>query len=125
MVPKPPNRKPIGCKWVFRVKHNSDGSVSKYKARLVPKGFHQQPGFDFKETFSPVVKPITIRTILTLATSFHWDLQQIDINNAFLNGKLEKTVYMQQPPGFEHDSNLVCKLNKALYGLKKAPRAWF
>ena len=74
LVPKPPTRQPIGCKWGFRVKHNSDGPVSKYKARLVAKGFHQQPDFDFKETFSPVVKPITIRTILTLATSFHWDL---------------------------------------------------
>lgn len=120
------SRKPIGCKWVFRVKENSDGSLNKYKARLVAKGFHQQAGSDFTEAFSPVVKPVTVRIVLTLAVTHKWTIQQIDVNNAFLNGTLEEEVFMQQPPGFESfDKSLVCKLNKAIYGLKQAPRAWF
>ena len=126
LVPLPPNRKAIGCKWVFRVKENFDGTLNKFKTRLVAKGFRQVQGFDFTETFSLVIKPITIRLILTLALSYKWPIQQLDVNNAFLNGILEEKVYMQQPQGFEHsDSTLVCILHKALYGLKQAPRQWF
>jgi histone deacetylase 1/2 len=126
LVPLPPHKKAIGCKWVFRVKENPDGTVNKFKARLVAKGFLQTVGFDFTETFSPVIKPITIRIILTLAVTFKWQLQQIDINNAFLNGILQEEVYMTQPSGFEaSDKSLVCKLHKSLYGLKQAPRAWY
>jgi histone deacetylase 1/2 len=86
LVPLPPHRKAIGCKWIFRVKENPDGVVNKYKTRLVAKGFLQTAGFDFTETFSPVIKPVTIRIILTLAVSFKWQVQQIDVNNAFLIG---------------------------------------
>lgn len=88
LVDLPPHRQAIGCKWVFRVKENPDGTTKKYKARLVAKGFHQQFGFDFREIFSPVVKPVTIRTILTFAFTYQWTLQQIDVNNVFLNGYL-------------------------------------
>ncbi|XP_019420683.1 PREDICTED: uncharacterized protein LOC109330867 [Lupinus angustifolius] len=83
-------------------------------------------GVDYTENFSPVVKPITIRVLLTLAITHEWPLEQLDINNVFLNGILNEEVYMQQPTGFQHhDKTLVCKLNKAIYGLKQAPRQWF
>ena len=88
LVPLPKGRIPIGCRWIYRVKENPDGSVEKYKTRLVVKGFHQQVGFDFNETFSPVVKPTTIRIVLTIALSRGWSVRQLDINNAFLNGIL-------------------------------------
>nr|KYP67571.1 Retrovirus-related Pol polyprotein from transposon TNT 1-94 [Cajanus cajan] len=126
LVPLPPNRTPIGCKWVFRVKENLDATVHKYKARLVAKGFHQQFGYDYNETFSPVIKPVTVRLILTLVLTHRWPLKQLDVNNAFLNGTLAEEVYMTQPTGFESsDKTLVCRLHKAIYGLKQAPRAWF
>jgi histone deacetylase 1/2 len=126
LVPLSPHRRAIGCKWIFRVKENPDGTVNKYKARLVAQGFSQTAGFDFTETFSPVIKPVTVRIILTLAVTFKWQVQQIDVNNAFLNGVLQEEVYMRQPTGFEAtDKFLVCKLHKSLYGLKQAPRAWY
>jgi len=117
----------IGCKWVFRVKRKADGSVDRYKARLVAKGFHQQPGIDFGETYNPVIKPTTIRLVLSIAFPFGWAVHQIDIHNAFLHGHLTENVFMAQPPGFTHPQfpNHICKLQKALYGLKQAPRAWF
>lgn len=93
-----------------------------FKARLMAKGFHQVVGCDFNETFSPVIKLVTIRLIVTLALINKWDLFHLDVNNAFFNGHLEEIIYMQQPQGFESsDKILVCKLQKALYGLKQAP----
>jgi histone deacetylase 1/2 len=127
LVPPSFTIKPIGCKWVFRIKRNSDGSISRYKARLVAKGFHQQYGFDYTETFSPVVKSVTIRTVLSIAVNNKWPLRQLDVNNAFLHGQLQENVFMVQPPGFI-DSTLpshICRLKKSLYGLKQAPRAWY
>ena len=117
--------KVIGNKWVFRIKYNSDGSVSRCKARLVAKGFHQTQRLDFNETFSPVIKSLTIRIILSIAVMNHWVLKQIEINNVFLNGYLTEEVYMQQPKRFIDSSrpDHVCKLHKALNGLKQAPRA--
>ena len=117
----------IQTKWVFRTKLKADGSLDKYKAQLVAKGFQQNACIDILETFSPVIKPSTIRIIFTLAISKGWDIQQIDVNNAFLNGDLHEDVFMTQPEGFEDPikPNHVCKLCKALYGLKQAPRAWF
>lgn len=93
-------------------------------ARLVAKGFHQQESFDFHETFALVVKPATVRVILTIVVARKWHIHQAGFNNAFLNGNLNESVYMVQPEGFTFgDKSLVCKLNKALYGLKQPPRA--
>jgi len=100
LVPKTLSMNIVGAKWVFRIKRNDDGSIERYKARLVAKGFHQQEGVDYFETYSPVVKPITIRTVLSLTVFAGWYIKQVDVSNAFLHDHLQETVYMSQPPGF-------------------------
>jgi hypothetical protein len=127
LVPASKAKNLVGCKWVFRIKRKADGSIDRYKARLVAKGFHQQAGVDFSETYSPVIKPTTVRLVLSINLSSGWSIKQIDIQNAFLHGLLYEEVYMPQPPGFTHPQfpDHVCRLQKALYGLKQAPGAWF
>ena len=103
---------PITCKWVYKVKRRPDGSVDRYKARLVARGFSQKYGIDFDETFSPVAKLTTVHVLITLAASKVWRLWQIDVKNAFLHGGIDKEIYMEQPHGFEdkHNPKYVCKL---------------
>ncbi|KAA3481770.1 putative LRR receptor-like serine/threonine-protein kinase [Gossypium australe] len=104
LVPLPTGRRVVGYKWIFKIKRHADGSIARYKGRLVVKGHLQEAGVDFLETFSPVVKPTTIRVILALAVSLGWSLRQVDINNAFLNGDLHEEIYMIQPPGLNNNS---------------------
>ncbi|GKD45151.1 ribonuclease H-like domain-containing protein, partial [Tanacetum coccineum] len=121
----PAGRKAIGSKWVWKIKYKSDGEIERYKARLVSKGFNQRKGIDFDETFSPVVKSVTVRCLINLAEQSGWSLFQMDINNTFLYGALNEFVYLTLPPGyFSSNETKVCKLNKSLYGLKQAPRQW-
>ena len=127
LVPRPKNKNVLGTKWVFKNKLNENGEVIRNKARLVCKGYAQQEGIDFEETFSPVGRLEAIRMFLALSSFQNFKVFQMDVKSAFLNGDLEEEVYIEQPDGFilGNDPNLVCRLKKALYGLKKAPRAWY
>jgi hypothetical protein len=114
----------IGCKWVYKIKTRSDGTVDRYKARLVVKGFTQEYGIDYEETFALMARISSIRTFITVSAFRHWPLFQMDVKNAFLNRELTEEVYMQLPFGFSHPPSFsykVCRLRWALYGLKQAP----
>ena len=126
LVPRPPDTNIIRSMWLYKHKTGPDGIPRCHKARLVANGKSQQQGLDYDETFSPVVKPVTIRAVLHLALANDWEVHHLDVKNAFLHGKLEERVFMHQPPGMADPSNPhhVWKLDKALYGLKQAPRAW-
>ena len=127
LVPRQPHYNIVGCKWIFKNKFLPNGSLNRCKARLVAKGYNQQFGRDYTETFSPVIKSTTLRLVLDVAVARDWPIQQLDVNNAFLQGTLTEEVYMDQPPGFVDTDNPthVCRLRKAIYGLKQAPRAWY
>jgi hypothetical protein len=124
IVPLPSHVVPITCKWVFKVKSKSYGSIERYKTRLVARGFQQTQGLDYDETFAPVAHMTTVRTLIAVAASSSWTISQMDVKNAFLNGDLHEEVYMHPPPRVDIPLGHVCCLRRALYGLQ-APRAWF
>lgn len=115
--------KAIGCRWVFKRKIKEDGSIERYKARLVAQGFSREPGREYDETFCPVVRYETIRYVIAMASQMGMMLHQMDVTSAFLNGELDDEVYMT---GFsvKGKEQCVCKLKRSLYGLKQAPRCW-
>ncbi|PKU76544.1 Retrovirus-related Pol polyprotein from transposon TNT 1-94 [Dendrobium catenatum] len=127
LVPLPPNKRTLGCRWTYKIKLLPSGQIDRYKPRLVALGYDQQFGETYTETFSPVAKMTTFRMLLKLAVNRQWNILQLDVTNVFLHGDLPDDIYMRQPQGFEdlHHPNHVCKLNKSLYGLKQAPRLWF
>jgi Reverse transcriptase (RNA-dependent DNA polymerase) len=112
---------------VYKIKYHSNGKIERYKARLVVKGYTQTYGIDYQETFASVVKLNIVRILLSIAVNKKWNLHQMDVKNAFLQGTLEEEVYMSLPPGHaqEGNTNLVCKLRKSIYGLKQYPRIWY
>ena len=119
LVDLPPYIKPIGCRWIYKVKDHADGTIERYKARLVAKGYNQIDGLDCFNTYSPVAKLTTIRTVIALASINNWNIHQLDLNNAFLHGDLQEDVYMTVRQGVTTTKpNQVCKLMKSLYGLK-------
>ena len=125
LVPRQSHMNVVGSKWVFKAKLQANGTLDRLKACLVAKGYHQVDGIDYLETFSPVIKPGTIRLVLSLALIRKWDIRQLDVKNAFLHGYIHENIYMEQPPGMPDPQfpSHVCQLKKALYGLKQAPRA--
>ena len=127
LVPLPPGKSPIGCRWVYTVKIGPDGQADHLKARLVVKGYTHIYGSDYYDTFSLVAKIAFVRLLLSMAAMSSWPLYQLGIKNAFLHDNLVEEVYMEQPPRFvaQGEFGLVCRLCRSLYGLKPSPRAWF
>jgi hypothetical protein len=125
LVVLPKDEKTNGCKWVYKVKHNANGSMNRYKTRLVAKGHAQTYGINYKETYSPIVKMTIVKTIIIMAAAKGLSLHQMDVKNVFLHEDLQE-VYMEQPLGYVDQThpNLVCRLKKVLYGLKQAPKVW-
>jgi hypothetical protein len=127
LFPRPQGSNVVTGKWIFTHKLCADGTLDRCKACWVLRGFTQRPGVDYNETFNPVVKPATIRTVLATVVSRDWPIHQLSVKNVFLHGTLSETVFCCQPTGFANPAHpdLVCRLRKSLYRLKQAPRAWY
>ena len=120
----PPGARAIPTKWVFALKRGADGSIQRYKARLVTQGFRQRPGIDFNELYSPVAKSATLRVFLAYVAEHDFALNTCDVKTAFLNANLDETIYVTPPPGYPEPPGTVCLLSKSLYGLRQSPRQW-
>ena len=127
LVPLLEKVKPIGCKWIFKTKHDSKGNVERYKARLVAKGYTQKEGISYKETLSPISLKNSFRTIMALVPHYDLALHQMDVKISFLNGDIDKTIYMVQPENFvlEDQKKMIFKSTKSIYGLRQASRQWY
>ena len=110
LVTLPIGKSVVGCKQIYKIKTRSDGSIERYKARLIAKGFTQESGIDYEETFAPVARISSVHALLAVVAANKWDLFQMDVKNAFLNGNLSEEVYMQPPPGLSVESNKICHL---------------
>jgi hypothetical protein len=127
IVPRPKGKSVVTSKWISKIKHVANGSIKKYKARFVARGFSQKEGVDYEETFSIVARYTSIREVISLASVMGWKIHQMDVKTAFLNGVIKEEVYIEQPQGFEvhgRESH-VCRLKKSFYELKQTPRAWY
>ena len=130
LVPKDkiePGHRPLGGKWVYKVKRDVDGNIARFKARWVVKGYLQQFGVDFDQTFAVVVKPMAFQVLFAIAAYFDLDIDQMDVKTAFLYGFIDQLIYVEMPKEneIEANKNIVCKLLKALYGLNQSPRLWY
>ena len=125
VVAKPQNLKPIICKWVFKRKKDQNGNVTRYKARLVARGYSQIQGLDFTETFAPVVRFTTLLAFLKFVAINNWSIKQFDVERAYLNAILSEEIYMEAPPGMDIDHNKCLRLPKSLYGLRQSAKAWY
>ena len=127
VVPRPEGKSIVTSNWIYKINHAADGRIEKYKARFVACGFSQKEGRDYVETFAPVARYTSIRSIFALAAVMKWKVHQMDAKTSFLNGVVEEEVYVEQPLSFEtHDREThACKFNKALEGLKQAPKTWY
>ena len=123
--PLPLSKKAIGCKWVFQIKYNADGTVECYKARMFILGNRQVEGIDYNVTFALVAKMVTVRTFLAIVVAKNWELHHMDVHNVFLHGDLQEEVYICMPSGLLYKPGMVCHLKKPLYGLRQAPQCWF
>ena len=126
LVELPKGMNVVGCKWVFKVKRDGDGKVDRLKTRLVAQGYSQHEGVDYDGVFSPVARYSSIRRVLAIANELNYEIHQMDVKTAFLNGDLDTDIFMKQPDGFVDDTHpdYVCKLNKSIYGLKQSARCW-
>ena len=122
----PPGCKPLGYKWIFKRKMKANGSIDKYKARLVVKGYKQKECVDYFDTYSPVTRITSIRMLIAIATLHNLEIHQMDVKTVFLNGELDEEIYMEQPEGFivPGKEKKMCRLVKSLNGLKQVPKQW-
>ncbi|KAL0451291.1 UNVERIFIED_CONTAM: Retrovirus-related Pol polyprotein from transposon RE2 [Sesamum latifolium] len=126
LVDPPKGVRPVRCKWVYKCKLGADGEVTAFKARLVAKGYIQRPGVDFEETYSPVAMAKSMRILLGIAVLYDYEIWQMDVKTAFLNGSVEEESYMDQPEDFTTvgEEQKVYRLQRSIYGLKQASRSW-
>jgi len=125
LVPRPGNRRVLGGKWVYKLKRGPNGEILRHKARWVVRGFEQEYGIDYNETFASVVKPMSYKALFAITAALDLEIHQMDVKTAFLYGNIDEEIYVEQPHELNDGTDRVCRLNKALYGLKQSPRIWY